>query len=44
MLQMVKEGFTRAIVDGEMVELADPPDARQAEEAHDRHRDRPPRR
>ncbi|HEY3052365.1 MAG TPA: excinuclease ABC subunit UvrA, partial [Thermoanaerobaculia bacterium] len=25
MLQMVKEGFTRAIVDGEMVELADPP-------------------
>jgi excinuclease ABC subunit A len=25
MLQMVKEGFTRAIVDGEMIELADPP-------------------
>jgi excinuclease ABC subunit A len=25
MLQMVKEGFTRAVVDGEMVELADPP-------------------
>ncbi len=25
MLQMVKEGFTRAIVDGEMVELAEPP-------------------
>jgi excinuclease ABC subunit A len=25
MLQMVKEGFTRAIVNGEMVELADPP-------------------
>lgn len=25
MLQMVKEGFTRAFVDGEMVELADPP-------------------
>ncbi len=25
MMQMVKEGFTRAIVDGEMVELADPP-------------------
>ncbi|HVR44040.1 MAG TPA: excinuclease ABC subunit UvrA [Thermoanaerobaculia bacterium] len=25
MLQMVKEGFTRAIVDGQMVELADPP-------------------
>ena len=25
MLQMVKEGFTRAIVDGETVELADPP-------------------
>jgi excinuclease ABC subunit A len=25
MLQMVKEGFTRGIVDGEMVELADPP-------------------
>jgi excinuclease ABC subunit A len=25
MQQMVKEGFTRAIVDGEMVELADPP-------------------
>ncbi len=25
MMQMVKEGFTRAVVDGEMVELADPP-------------------
>src|SRR5207247_17769 len=25
MLQMVKEGFTRAIVDGEMIELSDPP-------------------
>jgi excinuclease ABC subunit A len=25
MLQMVKEGFTRAIVDGDMIELADPP-------------------
>jgi excinuclease ABC subunit A len=25
MLQMVKEGFTRAIVNGEMIELADPP-------------------
>ncbi|HEX9162816.1 MAG TPA: excinuclease ABC subunit UvrA [Thermoanaerobaculia bacterium] len=25
MLQMVKEGFTRAIVDGQMVELAEPP-------------------
>ncbi|HEU4521299.1 MAG TPA: excinuclease ABC subunit UvrA [Thermoanaerobaculia bacterium] len=25
MLQMVKEGFTRAVVDGEMVELSDPP-------------------
>ena len=25
MLQMVKEGFTRGIVDGEMIELADPP-------------------
>src|SRR5256712_8225416 len=25
MLQMVKEGFTRAIVDGEMIELAEPP-------------------
>src|SRR5579885_637621 len=25
MLQMVKEGFTRAVVDGEMIELADPP-------------------
>jgi len=25
MLQMVKEGFTRAIVDGAMIELADPP-------------------
>jgi excinuclease ABC subunit A len=25
MLQMVKEGFTRAIVNGDMVELADPP-------------------
>ena len=25
MLQMVKEGFTRAVVDGETVELADPP-------------------
>ncbi len=25
MMQMVKEGFTRAIVDGTMVELADPP-------------------
>nr|MDP9361683.1 excinuclease ABC subunit UvrA [Acidobacteriota bacterium] len=25
MLQMVKEGFTRAIVDGTMIELADPP-------------------
>jgi excinuclease ABC subunit A len=25
MLQMVKEGFTRAVVDGEMVELANPP-------------------
>ena len=25
MLQMVKEGFTRAVVDGDMVELADPP-------------------
>ena len=25
MMQMVKEGFTRAIVDGEMVELANPP-------------------
>ena len=25
MLQMVKEGFTHAIVDGEEVELADPP-------------------
>ncbi|HUP44497.1 MAG TPA: excinuclease ABC subunit UvrA [Thermoanaerobaculia bacterium] len=25
MLQMVKEGFTRAIVDGEMVELSEPP-------------------
>src|SRR2546430_5989830 len=25
MLQMVKEGFTRAFVDGEMVELANPP-------------------
>jgi excinuclease ABC subunit A len=25
MLQMVKEGFTRAVVNGEMVELADPP-------------------
>ncbi|MHB0970807.1 MAG: excinuclease ABC subunit UvrA [Thermoanaerobaculia bacterium] len=25
MLQMVKEGFTRAIVNGEMVDLADPP-------------------
>jgi excinuclease ABC subunit A len=25
MLQMVKEGFTRAVVDGAMVELADPP-------------------
>ena len=43
MLQMVKEGFTRAIVDGEEVELAEPPDARQAEEAHHRHRHRPPR-
>jgi excinuclease ABC subunit A len=25
MLQMVKEGFTRAVVDGTMIELADPP-------------------
>src|SRR5205807_4179385 len=25
MLQMMKEGFTRAVVDGEMVELANPP-------------------
>ena len=25
MMQMVKEGFTRAVVNGEMVELADPP-------------------
>src|SRR5207244_10323643 len=25
MLQMVKEGFTRAIVDGDMIELAEPP-------------------
>ncbi len=25
MMQMVKEGFTRAVVDGEMVELANPP-------------------
>ena len=25
MLQMVKEGFTRAIVDGEEIELSDPP-------------------
>ncbi len=25
MLQMVKEGFTRAIVDGQMIELSDPP-------------------
>src|SRR5207244_4428027 len=25
MLQMVKEGFTRAVVNGQMVELADPP-------------------
>ncbi len=25
MLQMVKEGFTRAVVDGEMIELAEPP-------------------
>jgi excinuclease ABC subunit A len=25
MLQMVKEGFTRAVVNGEMIELADPP-------------------
>jgi excinuclease ABC subunit A len=25
MLQMVKEGFTRAVVDGAMIELADPP-------------------
>src|SRR4051812_38602235 len=25
MLQMVKEGFTRAVVDGEMIELSDPP-------------------
>ncbi|MDX1583821.1 MAG: excinuclease ABC subunit UvrA, partial [Thermoanaerobaculia bacterium] len=25
MQQMVKEGFTRAVVDGEMIELADPP-------------------
>src|SRR5215210_2797286 len=25
MLQMVKEGFTRAVVDGQMIELADPP-------------------
>ncbi len=25
MLQMVKEGFTRGVVDGEMIELADPP-------------------
>ena len=25
MLQMVKEGFTRAVVDGSMIELADPP-------------------
>src|SRR3989442_6697141 len=25
MLQMVKEGFTRAVVDGDMIELSDPP-------------------
>ena len=41
--QMAREGFLRARIDGEMVELAgELPRARQAEEALDRHRDRPP--
>ena len=39
-----KAGFVRARVDGKAVELADePPDARQAEQALDRDRHRPPR-
>ena len=43
MLQMVKEGFTRAVVDGEEDRARRSADARQAEEAHHRHPHRPPR-
>ena len=44
MAEFAKQGFVRARVNGEMVDLAEPARARQAEEAHDRGRRRPPRR